>query len=194
MNMLIILVGLQSYLRINMYYRKKTTQIQFVLLFFRFGRKPAFLISSALHIVSNTVLTWIVDFWVFSMLRFFSGVSVGGLIGTTYVMGELSITSFEQRQWRSRPERLPRKRKVWCSSPKRDRHKALNQVSTTLMLNARQQVRVSRVMTIINAQRSMVTSPYQREHLEWNKRPPPFFLKRKLFNIQQIQNEMQRRI
>ena len=175
MNMHIILVGLQSYLRINMYYRKKTTQFQFVLLVFRFGRKPAFLISAALHIVSNTVLTWIVDFWVFSMLRFFSGVSVGGLIGTTYVMGELSITSFEQRQWHSRPERLPRKRKVWCSSPKRDRHKALNQVSTTLMLNARQQVRVSRVMTIINAQRSMVTSPYQREHLEWNKRPPPLF-------------------
>nr|XP_022288070.1 organic cation transporter protein-like [Crassostrea virginica] len=52
----------------------------------RFGRKPAFLISAALHIVSNTVLTWIIDFWVFSMLRFFSGVSVGGLIGTTYVM------------------------------------------------------------------------------------------------------------
>ena len=43
-------------------------------------------------------------------------------------------------------ERSPRKRKVGCSNPSRDRPKSIKQVVTDLSLNARQQVRVSRVL------------------------------------------------
>ncbi|XP_078309889.1 organic cation transporter protein-like [Crassostrea virginica] len=52
----------------------------------KFGRKPALLISIFTHAVSNIILTWMTDFWVFSILRFVSGVSVGGLLSTAYVM------------------------------------------------------------------------------------------------------------
>ncbi|XP_062619367.1 organic cation transporter protein-like [Saccostrea cucullata] len=52
----------------------------------RFGRKSALMISIVVHICSNVPLSFISDFWVFSTLRFFSGLSVGGLVSTTYVM------------------------------------------------------------------------------------------------------------
>lgn len=54
----------------------------------RFGRKHALMTSIILHIVSNIAVSFVTDFWVFSTLRIFSGVSVGGLVSTTYVMGK----------------------------------------------------------------------------------------------------------
>ena len=47
---------------------------------------------------------------------------------------------------RSQLERSPRLWKVGCSNPSCDRPKLLKQVVTALLLNARQQVRVSRVL------------------------------------------------
>lgn len=43
--------------------------------------------STVLYIVSNVALTFVTNFWVFTTLRFFSGISVGGIISTAYVMG-----------------------------------------------------------------------------------------------------------
>lgn len=51
-----------------------------------YGRKRALLTSTVLYIVSNVSLTFVTNFWVFTTLRFFSGISVGGLISTAYVM------------------------------------------------------------------------------------------------------------
>ena len=96
--------------------------------------------------------------------------------GPTHCIYNIQTRGIEPRRLCSQLERLPRMRKVWRLNPSCDRPTSLKQVVTSPLLNARQQVWVSRVMAIINAQRSMVTSPYQREHLEWNKRtPPPFF-------------------
>ena len=103
------------------------------------------------------------------------------------------------RRWRSRLERSPRKRKFGCSNPSRDRPKSQNQVVTAALPNARQYVRVSRVLgdyhvciyTIVHAKELlllnghecrakvqicspstvMVTSPHERKILEWNEKP-----------------------
>ncbi|XP_061171144.1 organic cation transporter protein-like [Saccostrea echinata] len=63
-----------------------------------FGRKLALMFSILLHVGSNIPLSFITDFWVFSTLRFFSGVSVGGLISTTYVMN-LELVGPRMRMW-----------------------------------------------------------------------------------------------
>ena len=49
-------------------------------------------------------------------------------------------------RWCSGLERWPRKQKVGCSNPSRNRPKSYRQVVTALLLNARQQVWVSRVL------------------------------------------------
>ena len=48
--------------------------------------------------------------------------------------------------WHSGLESSPRKRKVGCSNPRRDRSKSEKQVVTAPLLNAQQTVRVSRVL------------------------------------------------
>ncbi|XP_048766836.2 organic cation transporter protein-like [Ostrea edulis] len=63
-----------------------------------FGRKHALMTSIILHIVSNIAVSFVTDFWVFSTLRFFSGVSVGGLVSTTYVM-DLELVGPSMRMW-----------------------------------------------------------------------------------------------
>lgn len=57
------------------------------LLYFRLGRKVAFIGSIVLYVGSNVSLSFAQEFWEFSALRLVSGVSVGGLITTCYVMG-----------------------------------------------------------------------------------------------------------
>lgn len=52
----------------------------------RFGRKVALMASIVLYIGSNISLSFVPEFWVFSALRLVSGVSVGGLLSTCYVM------------------------------------------------------------------------------------------------------------
>lgn len=44
--------------------------------------------SIVLYIGSNISLSFVPEFWVFSALRLVSGVSVGGLLSTCYVMGK----------------------------------------------------------------------------------------------------------
>lgn len=66
--------------------------------FISYGRKRALLTSTVLYIVSNVSLTFVTNFWVFTTLRFFSGISVGGLISTAYVMGIYTCTySYRQK-------------------------------------------------------------------------------------------------
>lgn len=55
---------------------------------FRFGRKLALMSSIVLYIGSNVSLSFVQEFLVFAALRFVSGVSVGGLLSTCYVMGK----------------------------------------------------------------------------------------------------------
>ncbi|XP_052711912.1 organic cation transporter protein-like [Crassostrea angulata] len=52
----------------------------------RLGRKVAFIGSIVLYVGSNVSLSFAQEFWEFSALRLVSGVSVGGLITTCYVM------------------------------------------------------------------------------------------------------------
>lgn len=62
----------------------------------RFGRKLALMSSIVLYIGSNVSLSFVQDFWVFAALRFVSGVSVGGLLSTCYVM-DLELVRFAGR-------------------------------------------------------------------------------------------------
>lgn len=66
---------------------------------FRFGRKLALMSSIVLYIGSNVSLSFVQDFWVFAALRFVSGVSVGGLLSTCYVMGKEVRISIIDSVW-----------------------------------------------------------------------------------------------
>lgn len=52
----------------------------------KFGRKAALMGSILLYIGSNLPLSFINAYWIFTMLRAFSGVSVGGILNVCYVM------------------------------------------------------------------------------------------------------------
>ena len=58
----------------------------------------------------------------------------------------ICILSVEPTRWRSPLERAPRMRKFGCSNPSHGRPKSEKQVVTAPLLNARQQVRVLRVL------------------------------------------------
>lgn len=62
--------------------------IQYGSFIFRLGRKFALMTSILIYIGSNIALSFVNKFEVFTTLRFFSGVSVGGLITACYVMGK----------------------------------------------------------------------------------------------------------
>lgn len=62
---------------------------------FRFGRKVALMASIVLYIGSNVSLSFVPEFWVFTALRLVSGVSVGGLLSTCYVMGKDIVLSVQ---------------------------------------------------------------------------------------------------
>lgn len=54
----------------------------------RFGRKVVLMASIALYIGSSIPLSFVNEFSEFTVSRIFSGVSVGGLLNTCYVMGK----------------------------------------------------------------------------------------------------------
>lgn len=51
-----------------------------------FGRKKGLLLSLALHIIPNIVVTFVSDLLTFMCLRFLSGASVGGLLAVSFTM------------------------------------------------------------------------------------------------------------
>ena len=66
--------------------------------------------------------------------------------GPTHCIYNIQTRGIEPRRLCSQLERLPRMRKVWRLNPSCDRPTSLKQVVTSPLLNARQQVRVSRVL------------------------------------------------
>lgn len=54
----------------------------------RFGRKVVLMASIVLYIGSSISLSFVNEFIGFTVLRSFSGVSVGGMLSTCYVMGK----------------------------------------------------------------------------------------------------------
>lgn len=63
----------------------------FILVKYRVGRKKAMLASIILYLIPNIGVTFTTDVTVFIILRFLSGMSVGGLLGTGFVMGKSEI-------------------------------------------------------------------------------------------------------
>ena len=85
----------------------------------------------------------------------FSGFHETGVLGVyiMYYINQIQCKLWKLLQrWRSGLERSPRKRKVGCSNPNRDRPKSLKQVMTAKLPNARHQGEChgSSKITIIN--------------------------------------------
>lgn len=63
-----------------------------------YGRKKAFMLCIILLIIPNICLTFVTDYMIFVFLRCISGFSVGGLLGTGFVMG-MEIVGPTKRSW-----------------------------------------------------------------------------------------------
>lgn len=63
-----------------------------------FGRKKGLMLSLVLHIGSCIAVSFANDFLLFVVLRFIAGISVGGILGITFVMG-LELVGPSKRMW-----------------------------------------------------------------------------------------------
>ncbi|KAL5009580.1 hypothetical protein ScPMuIL_011885 [Solemya velum] len=63
-----------------------------------FGRKKSLMVSMVLHIFPSIAVSFAPNFTTFVILRFITGVSVGGLLGVTFVMG-MELVGPSKRMW-----------------------------------------------------------------------------------------------